>query len=585
MKPMTLRIPIYFACTITCILLCSILVVDSSAQERMSKKQRKKQEKEILASRLFVEGQKYMMLEDFDRAFFYFDKSRFYNPSEAAVYFKMAEILTRANQLDKALELARQAVELDGDNKYYKLMIAEIYSKQKKPKEAADVLKSLMDDKTENQQQYILELASLYLASQDFEKALAALEEAEEYYGIVEQLTAQKQRIFLRQNDLESAVMEGQKLIDAHPGNATYVLALVEILFNNNRVDQAMEVVKKSLATYPDQPELFMAMFTLHKEKKQPALANDYVKRAFAHPDLEVEMKVRVFAEILQELKTETRNNLLDELAGSLKKHHPKDPTVLGILGDFEQSKGNKAEALVFYRASIAESTENEGIIQAAISLMFEQQIDFSEIEALTEIAVEGFPERPEFWFFDGTAKLAQKKYAASRESLEKALEINQDKNRQLEMMVLGQLGDTYHSLGEKELAFSTYEKVLEINPNNEHILNNYAYFLSLERKDLDKAKKMSEKLVTRFPKNATYLDTHAWVLFQLGLYEDAKKYMEKALEYQLEPSGVMYEHFGDILYKLGDEKQALAYWKKAEGLDETSKFLSEKIKHKRYYE
>lgn len=580
---MSIRTSIYSGWYLPCLFLFIISVTETVAQQ-LSKKERKAQEREILASRLFVEGQKHLMLEDYDRAYFYFDKSLAYNPGEAAAYFKMAEILTRANQLEKALDLANKAVEMDGSNKYYKLMIAEIYSKQKKPQEAAEVLHSLMGDDSDNQH-YILELASLYLASQEFDKALDALEQAEEYYGIVEQLTAQKQRIYLRKNDLASAVAEGEKLIDAHPGNASYVLALVEILFNNNRVDQAMDVVRQSLANYPDQPELFMAMYTLHKEKKQLPLANDFLRKAFAHQDLEVEMKVRVFAEILQELKTEARDNLLAELAASMLELHPKHPQVTGALGDFELSKGNKKGALELYKASIAESSENEGVFQAAINLMFELQVDFDEIETVTALAVEEFPKRPDFWFFDGTAKLAQKKYAESKASLEKALEINQQNNRQLEMMALGQLGDAYHSLDKKEEAFEAYEKVLEINPNNEHILNNYAYFLSLERKDLDKAKRMSEKLVTRFPKNATYLDTHAWVLFQLGQYEDAKEYMEKALEYQQEPSGVMYEHFGDILYKLGEEKEALAYWQKAEGLDETSKFLSEKIKHKRYYE
>ncbi|WP_209330222.1 tetratricopeptide repeat protein [Lunatimonas salinarum] len=568
---------------LSCIFLFSLSVSESVAQ-RISKKQRKAQEKEILASRLFVEGQKYMMLEDFDRAYFYFDKARSYNPDEAAVYFKMAEILTRANQLEKALDLANQAVEMDGSNKYYKLMIAEIYSKQKKPKEAAEVLRSLMGDDSENQH-YILELASLYLASQEFDKALEALDQAEEYYGVVEQLTAQKQRIYLRKNDLASAVEEGKKLIEAHPGNASYVLALVEVLFNNNRVEQAMNEVRLSLANYPDQPELFMAMYTLHKEKKELSPANDYLRRAFSHPDLDVDMKVRVFSEIMQELKTEARNNLLSELADFLKELHPKQPQVNGALGDYEQLRGNKKEALNYYRSSLAASSENEAVFQAAINLMFEQQVDFGEIESVTAIAVEEFPKRPDFWFFDGTAKLALKKYHEAKASLEKSLELNQPTNRQLEMMALGQLGDVYHALEQKEKAFEAYEKVLEINPNNEHILNNYAYFLSLEKKDLEKAKKMSEKLVTRFPKNATYLDTHAWVLFQLGLYEDARKYMERALENQSEPSGVMYEHFGDILYKLGETSEALAYWQKAAGLDETSKFLSEKIKHKRYYE
>src|SRR5690606_40887698 len=101
---------------------------------------------------------------------------------------------------------------------------------------------------------------------------------------------------------------------------------------------------------------------------------------------------------------------------------------------------------------------------------------------------------------------------------------------------------------------------------------NNYAYFLSLDKKDLEKAKSMSGKLVAKFPNNATYLDTHAWVLFQLKEYEEAIKFMKKALDHQSEPSGVMLEHYGDILFKLGNKKGALEYWKEAQLLDDVSR-------------
>lgn len=216
---------------------------------------------------------------------------------------------------------------------------------------------------------------------------------------------------------------------------------------------------------------------------------------------------------------------------------------------------------------------------------MFEMGEKFEKIENYTQMATEEFPEKAEFWFFDGTSKLAQKKYQEAETSLVKALEKNKGTNKQLEILVGGQLGDTYHSLNKKEDSYKTYEKVLAQSPDNEHILNNYAYFLSLDKKHLDKAKTMSEKLVKKFPNNATYLDTHAWVLFQMNDYENARIFMKQALESQEAPSGVMYEHYGDILFKLGNLKEALSYWKKAEGSEEASELLIKKIKNEQYYE
>ena len=554
------------------------------AQEKDSRKVRKDNDRNAQADRLFVEGQKFLMLEEYEKAYFYFEKAHKYKPKEPAINFKLAEILARANEPEKALDYGLRAVEADPNNKYYHLLIAEVYSNQNKPKKAAEILQSLMSNSEENQQ-YILELASLYLTAQDFDNALKALDRAEEYYGVVEQLTVQKQRIYLRKNNLEAAIAEGKKLIDAHPGQSSYVLALVEILYNNAREDEAMDLVLDALNNYPNQPELHMAAYTLFKERGEIEKSREYLFMAFDNPDLGGEVKAKAFNEILQEMQTEDRDRVLDKLADMMIQHDAGDPNVQIVLGDREMAKGDQEAALSHYKRSLEITPANDQVLQRVITLKFEKNKDFDEVERYTIMGVDEFPEKAEFWFFDGTAKLAQKKYAEAKESLEKAENLNKGANKQISLLVFGQLGDTYHGLGEMDKAYEFYERGLKINPNDEHILNNYAYFLSLKKKDLDKAKKMSGRLVEKHPKNATYLDTHAWVLFQLEEYEEAKKFMTRALENEAEPSGVMYEHLGDILYKLGNKSDAVKYWQKAQGGDEVSEYLAQKIKDRKYYE
>ena len=554
------------------------------AQEKLSRRERKAKAKETMASRLFIEGQKNLLIEDYEKAYFYFKKALDFNDEEPAIYFKLAEMMVKANELEKALEFGEQAIALDPENKYYHLQIAEIYSKQNKNLEAAEVLQNLMD-KEGNHQQYILELASLYLTTQSFDKALEALEKAEEYFGVVEQLTAQKQKIYLRKNDLPNAILEGEKLIAAHPGNSQYVLALVEILFNNKKVNQALDLVLNSLKTYPNQPDLKMAAYTLYKEKGHFELSNSYILEAFKNPDLEPDVKARGFSEVMGQMKSESRDSLLHELSETMDRLHPNNQEVLNILGDWEMQQKREIKAMEYYVQSIGVQPKNEKVLYRLIPLMFDLKHPFEKIVKVTEVAVEEFPEKAVFWFYHGTAKLGDKAYKEAKTALEKAIKLNGETNKQLEMMAYAQLGDALHSLEHKEDAYDAYEKVLSQNANNEHILNNYAYFLSLDKKDLEKALQMSEKLVNRFPENATYLDTHAWVLFQMEKYEDAKFYMEKALKYQDPPSGVMLEHYGDILYKLGEQQIALKYWNKAKELEDTSEFLTLKIKNKKYYD
>ncbi|MCH7415134.1 tetratricopeptide repeat protein [Belliella sp. R4-6] len=555
-----------------------------SAQQKLSKKERKQAIEETKATRLFIEGQKFLMLEDYDKSYFYFQKAREIAPDEPAISFKIAEIFLKANKVDDALEYGLMAVEADPENKYYNLMMAEVYSKKNQPIKAAEILESLMENSDENQN-YILELASLYLGANEYDKALDALDRAEEYYGVVEQLVVQKQRIYLRKNNLPKAIEEGEKLINAHPGNSQYVLGLVEILFNNGRTKEAIAAIEKSLEAYPNQPDLQMGAYALYKDLGEFEIAEALILDAFANPDLDGMVKAQAFSDILQEIKTEKREKLLDKLEAFMLENNPNDSNVLTVVGDRRLFNENKEEALSYYKKSASINPDNPQVLQGIITLMFETGGDFAEIEKYTIIAVDEFPERAEFWYFDGTVKTALKKWEEAKESLKKSQEVNKGKNKQLDLLVYGQLGDVYHSLDQKEEAYESYEKVLKERPNDEHVLNNYAYFLSLAKKDLDKARSMSEKLVKIFPDNPTYLDTHAWVLFQLEDYQNAKTYMEKALKFEDSPSGIMLEHYGDILYHLGNKSEALSFWKKAEGGEETTDLLIKKIKDQKYYE
>ncbi len=578
---------IHFTHTLFLGLMLSVLVISSEAlaQKKLSRKERKQQRKETKADRLFIEGEKQMMLEDFKKAYFYFEKAHELKPESGAINFKLAEILARANQPEEALEYGQNAIEADPDNKYYHLLMAEVYSKQDKPEKAAEILQSLIDN-SENSEQYILDLASLYLSTKQFDKALVALNKAEEYFGVMEQLTVQKQRIYLRKNKLEAAVAEGEKLIEANTGNPKYVLALVEILFNNNQLDRALSTVQKSLNKYPNQPDLHLAAYSLYQEKEAYQKAKDHLFTAFQTPDLEGKIKAQTFSDIFKkEIKTPEREALLDSLASLMVENNGKEAEVYAAMGNRAFMDNQKEKALTYYQQSLNISAGDTKLIQNTISLMFELGKDFKEIEKYTSMGVDEYPEKAEFWFFEGTAKLALKKHKEAEGAFEKSLEINKGANKQLDLMVWGQLGDTYHALKKPEKAFQAYEKVLEQNPHNEHVLNNYAYFLSLQKKDLEKAKSMSQKLVNKFPSNSTYLDTHAWVLFQLKDFQQAKIYMKKALDNEATPSGVMLEHYGDILYHLGAKKEAFKYWLLAQKEEDTSDLLDKKIEDKQYYE
>jgi tetratricopeptide (TPR) repeat protein len=564
-----------------------ILILTTSigfSQEKLSKKERKAQETEAKATRYYIEGEKYLVLGELDKAYFYLQKALEFSPEEPAINYKIAEVLLRGNKPEKALPYAEKATDLDIENKYYALMVAEIYTNLKQPLKAAEILDKLTAD-GQNNQQYNLDLASIYLGAGEFDKALVVLDRAEEYYGVMEPITTQKQRIYLRKNNLEKAIEEGEKLIEAKSGNPDYVINLVEILYNNNRLEEALSLVKGEIKKFPNQPELHMAAYTLLKEKGEIEASEISIITAFSNPDLDPLVEAKAFEAILSEMQTSERDSLLDKLESLMLTNHPQDAAVFSSIGKRRMKDGKNEEGIEYFKRSLQIDPENAELLEQVITNSFGENADFSEVEKFTIMGVDEFPDKPEFWFYDGVVKNASKKDSLGIISLEKSMELNAGKNLGLDQAIYGALGNSYYNLGEKDKAFESFDMAIKLNPNDEQVLNNYAYFLSLEKRDLEKAKTMSEKVVKRFPNNGTFLDTHAWVLFQSGDYEGAKKYMDLAMEHETEPSGVMLEHYGDILYHLGKKSEAISYWKKAENSPEASDKLSQKIKEGKYHE
>ncbi|GAA0879546.1 tetratricopeptide repeat protein [Algoriphagus jejuensis] len=554
------------------------------AQKNLSKKEAKLQETKTKASRYFIEGEKALVLGDLEKAYFYLQHALEMAPDEPAISYKIAEVLVRSNQAEKGLPFAEKAAMADPDNKYYSLMVAEIYTNLNQPLKAAEILDRLTSDSEKNQQ-YNLDLASLYLNANEFDKALIVLDRAEEYYGVREPFTVQKQRIYLRKNDLSNAVKEGEKLIEAFPGNPAYVLNLVEILYNNARINQALDLVNGEIKKYPNQPELQMAAYTLLKEKGEIAQANQLLISAFQSPDLDGEVKAKTFKSMLSEMQTSQRDSLLDEMEALMLRLNSTDAMVQEVIGERRGKEGNMPAAMDFFKKSLQIQPKNGPLLEQVILNSFGENADFTEIETFTTMGVDEFPEAPEFWFYDGVVKSATKKDSLAVQSLTKSVQLNAGKNPQLDQVAFGSLGSSYYTLGEKDSAFVYFEKALVLNPNDEQVLNNYAYFLSLDKRDLEKARTMSEKVVKKHPTNSTYLDTHAWVLFQMGSYEEASQYMSDAIRNDPEPSGVMLEHYGDILFHLGKVSDAMTWWKKAEGSTEASDKLAQKLKDGKYHE
>lgn len=528
----------------------------------------------------FIEGEKYFILEDFAKAYVFFQKALEHDPQNGAAHFKLAEILMQTQELEKALSHAQKALEIDPQNKYYHLINAEVYTKQSNFASAASIYENMLAT-VEDTEEYLFDLAALYLYLNDLKRALEIYEEAELEFGINPDIVMQKQKIYLKLNMLDEAIKESEKLITANPGEEQIVLQLTEMLIANNRIPEASQHLDSLLAINPKNAHARLLLAEVYKQQNQVEKSNENLMIAFESNEIALEPKLQMMANYISKLPDAKITPLAADLAESILKAHPDEADAYTISGDLYYTLGEKEKAVNYYLRSLAIDKSNFNIWQNLLDIELSLNMIDSVI-AHSDEALTYFPNQAAIYYFNGTAHILKENYKKAANALEQGKRFASG-NNQLLNVFYGQLGDTYHNLKDYDKSDASYESALELDPQNSHVLNNYAYFLSLRKEKLDKAKEMSTRLVELFPEEPTFLDTHAWVLYTLKEYKEAKKYLEKAI--QTTNSGTIIEHYGDVLFKLGHTEEAVIQWQKAKEFDDTSELIDKKIANKKLYE
>lgn len=562
---------------------------DAIAQRGKSKKNEEKENTErnlLQAEIIFIEGEKYFMIEDHAKALIFFQKALELNPDNAAIHFKIAQTHIENQDYANAQEPAKKALKIDPTNKYYHLINADIHTKLSQFKEAAVIYENLITSLPGNDE-YLFDLAALYIYGNDYANAIATYNRAQDKYGISRELVYSKQRIYLKLNKLEEALLEGQALIQTFPGEPEYLISLSEIYIANNRGQEAIPYLKQVLEYQPDHAKAQIMLAEIFQKSGEEDKYQENLESAFSNPNLDITSKLKVMVDYMGKLPDKAVEEKATVLADRILQAHPNDANAYAVYGDlylnlsqFENKSENKKKAIGMYRKAVQLDETNFGIWQNVLQIEAELQ----EIDSLmfhSDQALEVFPNQPAFYYYHGYAQLTQKNYDEAVAALEQGRKIANDPNLKVTFSSL--LGDAYQGAGDHDKSDASYEDALEGDPDNYQVLNNYSYFLSLRKEKLDKAKKMSGKVIKANPDDPTYLDTYAWILYMQGNYKESKKYLEIALEN--DAGGTIIEHYGDVLFKLGDIDGAVRQWNRAKGMDDTSDLIDKKIADRKLYE
>ena len=531
----------------------------------------------------YFKGLKYKILGNNEKALEAFKNCIRLDGSEPTPMYESALIYFEAGQLDQALFFIESACEIEKDNKWFQQLLATTYLEIGKYSKAIIAFKKLLEIEPGNEDWHF-ELASAYLMNKQARNAIKVYDDLEKYIGPYSMLYQQKKRIYTEIGDKSAAIKKKKKWVKAEPENIEALNELAELYLLSGKQDKAISTLEKVLEVNKNDARAFIILSELYRNNKEVDKSFEYTKKAFISQDLSIDTKMRTLLTYYD--FTDEDTSLLSktyELIEALKVAHPNNAKPFTIAGDFYYRDGKIDEAQINFRSAVELDASRYPIWQQLMIIAFDKK-EYEEVIQLGEASQELFPSQPTSYYFSGLAYLQQKKYSSAIDQLNtgKLMVIANDN---LLAQFYASLGDAYHAIESYKDSDKSYDKSLELFPENTYVLNNFSYYLSLRNVKLEQAEEMMSSCVKLQPNQSSYEDTYAWIFYQKKEYENALIWLEKSIKNGGGSSATIVEHYGDALYQLGRNDEAVEQWIKAKELGSDSEWIDKKIADKTLYE
>ena len=481
-------------------------------------------------------------------------------------HYAISDFYSQISKDSLALYHLKKANSLEPENDEFAERLGQYYLSQNKIEEGTRVYERLADIHRDRSE-FLDILTRIYQFKKDYPKMLETLNRLEEAEGESENLTLSKMQVYSSMGDEKGAYEELLRLVKRHPNDLNYKVMMGNWLLANSRKDEALKAYKAVLKEEPGNPQAQMSLMDYYRTTGNSAEADTLLYQILENPETEAQTRIslmrqvvadneqgggdstrilNIFSRILS-LPQQTSDMAEMHVAYMNFKHMPNDSILSGL---------NKVLAI---------NPENIAARLQRLDIMWRDTID-EKVIAECEKAIDYTPEEPVLYYYLGLAKYLNKDDAGALEALRKgAANIKEDTPMEISSRIYMISGDILHSMNLPEEAYAAYDSCLNINPNEISCLNNYAYYLSEENRDLKRAEQMSYKTIKAEPENVSYLDTYAWILYMQKRYEEARIYIDQALKSDsTQTSSVIFEHAGDIYIRLGLKSDASNYWQKA---------------------
>lgn len=485
------------------------------------------------------------------------------NPEDDAAWYYIAQCAISRNDAEMAEQGLRMALELDPDNFWYRYTLARLYSLTSRLELTVDMYEKLLADFPKKSELYF-DLVEMYASQREYDKALDTLEEIQTVFGMTESIAMYRFNLLRMLNKPEEAFASLEEYNKEY--SSPYVLStLADYQMSMYNDSTALAYYDEALDLAPDYAPALLGKAETLRLTRQYNEYFDILRRYVTDPQTPSVAKSDYLMAIVQRTEPKFLTSFrpqIDSVMNNALQVHPQDSLLLHTAAVYYYSTDRKDMAKKHFKANIQAWPESLSAAASYVEFLMYAG-DWEELSEEGRAAFRKFPQETAFLEMASMGDYNLENYDRVLDICNIVLEVAPaDSSKTLRAW--STIGDIYHKLGDNKKAYKAYDKALKINPDYVYVLNNYAYYLSVEGKKLKKAYNMSKRTIEAEPDNATYLDTFGWILYLQGKPLEAKPFFKHAMLYGGKDSVVIMDHYADVLYALKEYDLAMVYWNMA---------------------
>ncbi len=506
------------------------------------------------------------------------------NPNAAEVYFMRSAYYSMLKNDSLMVADIERAAALNPTNTTFMERLGQIYIGMGKFPKAIETYEKIYAN-TRDRDDVLNILIQLYDRQKDYDNMLRTIDRLESLEGSSEEITLARMRVLALKGDKEAELAELKSLSEKHPNDMNYHVMMGNWLLQNDRADEALKEYDYVLKMEPDNLMAQMSMLDYYRNVGEDSLANDLQEKMLINEDTPINSKMTLMRKVVADNEQEGGDStqvldLFHRILAQPQKTTDMHELYAAYMTLKKMPQDSINQAL---RDALEIAPDNAGVRLELIQAEWSKK-NFDEVIRLSRAAQEYNPDEMAFYYFMGLAHFQKDERDEALNSFQRGVaQINESSNKEIVSDFYAIMGDILHEKGREKEAYAAYDSCLQWKPDNIGCLNNYAYYLSEQGKDLQRAEQMSYRTIKAEPQNSTYLDTYAWILFMQERYEESKLYIDQAVQNDSTVSVVILEHAGDIHAKVGEMDKALDFWRKARDNGNDSKVLIRKIKLRKY--